>query len=88
MNYYGEFTETHLDDITLLVDNDSKITIDAQINYLWDDEITISVGAQNLFDEYPDKNPYDFIVGAEYSLTAPYGFNGAFYYAEVTWKYE
>ena len=44
-------------------------------------------GVQNLFDEYPDRNPFSGAAGAEYPVTNAYGFNGGFYYmkARYTW---
>jgi len=88
MNYYGEFTETHLDAYSLLIHNDAAITVDAALNYNFSPELRFTVGAQNLFDEYPQEN-VDFggIVGAQYSLTSPMGFNGAYYYAEATYNF-
>ncbi len=88
LNYYGSFTETHLDSGDLLIDNDALFTVDAAVNYTITDDWSVSVGAQNILDEYPQKNTdFDFIVGAQYTLTHPIGFNGAYYYAEVTYNY-
>jgi len=97
LNYYGTYTETHLDDIGLLIDNDAVFTLDAAVNYNISSEFTVTVGAQNLTDEYPERNPYGYTNpygwnggsgwGAKYSLTSPMGFNGAYYYAEATYNY-
>ena len=89
VNYYGAYNETHLDEISLMIDAGAKITIDAAVNYNFSEEVSFTVGAQNLFDQYPERNS-DFdneVVGAKYSLTSPMGFNGAYYYAEVTYSY-
>ena len=45
------------------------------------DMFTVTLGGENLFDEYPDTDhdgTLDF-PGVEYALTSPYGFNGGFY---------
>jgi len=44
------------------------------------------LGAQNLFDSYPTRNPWDFILGAKYPVTAPAGFNGGFYYLKLSFR--
>jgi len=53
------------------------------------------VGANNLFDVYPTKNirstaqyqGSDNVGIFPYSGTTPFGFNGAFYYGKVSWKF-
>jgi len=89
LNHYGSFTETHLDDMTLLIENGAKYTVDAAVNYNITPDWVVTLGAQNLFDEYPQENTAfdNEVVGAQYSLTSPMGFNGAYYYAELTFNY-
>ncbi|HAU22690.1 MAG TPA: TonB-dependent receptor [Erythrobacter sp.] len=79
-NYYGSFYEAHLDDGTLPIDAGSRVTVDAEIGYEVFDGMEIAVGAQNLFDTYPTRNPWAGIAGAEYAVTSPFGFNGGSYY--------
>lgn len=53
-----------------------------------DSGLYFNVGAQNIFDETPDDNPWGALVaGAQYPVHTPYGFNGGFYYARVGWKF-
>jgi len=89
LNYYGAFTETHLDEFAWLIEADAEVTVDLAFNYDISSSFSVTVGAQNIFDEYPQENlDYDTeIVGAKYSLTSPMGFNGAYYYAEATYTY-
>lgn len=87
LNYFGEFQEQHADDDTIPIDVDSQITFDAEVSYHLNDHMTFVLGAQNLFDSYPTKNPWDWILGAKYPVTAPAGFNGGFYYGKVSIKY-
>jgi len=88
INYYGAYTETHLDELSLLIESGAEVTVDASLAYDINPEFTITVGAQNLFDEYPREN-IDFgkFVGAQYSTTSPMGFNGAYYYVGLTYNY-
>ncbi len=82
-NYYGEFFEAHLDDGTLPINAGSEITFDAEVGYDVNDNVQLIVGARNIFDSYPDDNPFAGIVGASYPVTAPGGFNGGSYYVKA-----
>ncbi|MEY4576459.1 MAG: hypothetical protein RL701_1162, partial [Pseudomonadota bacterium] len=61
-----------------------KWITDLDVGFGLTDNVTLSVGAYNLFDVYPDKNG---IIGNEgsgqYGSFAPFGLSGGFYYARV-----
>ncbi len=82
-NYYGSFYEAHLDDGTLPINADSEITFDSEIGYQFTDRMEFIVGARNMFDSFPDDNPFAGIVGSKYPATAPGGFNGGSYYVKL-----
>ena len=94
LNYYGSFYEDHLDsDVVLAADGglpihgDSAVTVDADIGWKFASGLYFSLGAQNLFDEMPDENPWGGVAGARYPVHTPYGFNGGFYYARVGYEF-
>lgn len=87
VNYYGSFFEDHLDDGGLPIEEGSAVTVDAELGWKFASGLYFSVGAQNLFDEVPDDNPWAGIAGAQYPVHAPYGFNGGFYYARVGYTF-
>lgn len=94
VNYYGSFYEDHLDsdvvraqDGGLPIYGDSAITVDVEMGWAFDSGLYFNVGAQNLFDKVPDKNPWAGVAGALYPVHAPYGFNGGFYYARVGYQF-
>lgn len=87
VNYYGSFFEDHLDDGGLPINGDSAVTVDAEMGMKFASGLYFAVGAQNLFDKEPDRNPWDFIAGSKYPVHAPYGINGGFYYARVGYKF-
>lgn len=62
----------------------AKWIADAEIGYKLTDNIDVSVGANNIFDAYPDEIG---IVNADgsglYGSFAPFGLSGGFYYARV-----
>lgn len=79
----------------------SKILADVQVNYVFKDAgVKFSLGANNLFDTYPDKNVIGqsragTIAGIvsspgvfEYSRrSAPFGFNGGYWYMRATYVF-
>ena len=61
---------------------------DAEIAYTVRDALTFVVGAQNVFDEYPQENPGAAAgVGNRYSQYAPYGFNGGLWYGKLSYNF-
>ncbi len=93
-NYYSSWYEDHLDsgvisaaDGGLPIYGGSALIVDAEVGWKFDSGLYFSLGAQNLFDRTPAKNPWSGVAGAEYPVHSPYGFNGGFYYARVGWKF-
>ncbi|MFN7129024.1 MAG: TonB-dependent receptor plug domain-containing protein [Brevundimonas sp.] len=66
-----------------------KTVIDLEGRYQLTDRVGLAVGADNVFDEYPDETPASLnsngVLG--YPYNSPFGFNGRFVYARVnlTW---
>ena len=85
VNYFGDYYEAHLDDGTLPIEPGSEITVDAEIGLRIGNSLSFTLGAQNIFDEVPDDNPWAGIVGAQYPVTSPMGFNGGFWYLRAQW---
>ncbi|MFC0588827.1 TonB-dependent receptor plug domain-containing protein [Novosphingobium aquiterrae] len=77
----------------------AKVTADAEVSYTFMDHFTLAVGANNLFDTYPDRikatadNPIFTLTnstadGQVYPrMGGPFGFNGGFWYARLKVKY-
>lgn len=63
----------------------AKWIADLDVGYDVSDNVTLSVGANNLFDTYPDRNG---IIAADgsgaYGNFAPFGLSGGFYYARAS----
>jgi iron complex outermembrane receptor protein len=67
----------------------STLLVDAEVNVTFNDMFTVTLGGENIFDEYPDREldgTLDFL-GVEYALTSPYGFNGGFYYLRLSMSF-
>lgn len=77
----------------------SKVTADLDVSYTLAEKYTLTVGANNLFDAYPDKlapttaNPIYALTGSTadgqiYPRSGgPFGMNGGFWYARLKVKY-
>ncbi|PNV82794.1 MAG: TonB-dependent receptor [Sulfurimonas sp.] len=71
----------------------AKWVTDTEISYEFSKSFNIALGAENLFNVYPDKWPQTFnaLVGEDsiiqYSQYSPFGVNGAFYYLRVGIKF-
>lgn len=51
------------------------------------DRLNLSVGANNLFDAYPERNGIINSDGSgAYGNFAPFGFSGGFYYGRLSWR--
>jgi len=77
----------------------AKWLTDLDVTYSFSKNITVSVGANNLFDVYPDENIRSKVVNGAafngsdnvgifpYSGISPFGFNGTFYYTKLSLKF-
>ncbi|MFT4942158.1 MAG: iron complex outermembrane receptor protein, partial [Paraglaciecola sp.] len=93
VNYYGEFQGVHVDYDATAITADAAVTVDMEANYFVSDSVTLSVGAQNIFDQeaarinipgggIPNNN-----WGGVYYETSPYGINGGYYYVKATYNF-
>jgi len=62
---------------------------DLEVSYMISSLFNIAVGAENIFNEYPDKwgdtgSPFAGPDGMiQYSQYSPFGYNGAYYYLRI-----
>ena len=81
LNYFSDYYEDHLDAAAGLdIFAGEELTVDLELNYQIDQHFNVAGGARNLFDNFPDRNPFEQFVGAQYPPTSPMGINGGFYY--------
>lgn len=84
VNRFGHFKSTYgYTPITF----GAKWTVDTEVVFKVKKNFNIAVGAENLFNAMPDRwpNSQDWIV--KYSQYAPFGYNGAYYYARAQWRF-
>jgi iron complex outermembrane receptor protein len=83
-SYYGEFFSTLVN--YAQVDNyGAKILFDLELSRAFANGVTLTVGARNLLDTYPDNTPsansFDVLT---FPTASPFGFNGRFVYVRAS----
>jgi iron complex outermembrane receptor protein len=98
-NYFGKSSEQFSTDGAVYRENRIKASLltDLEVSYQISKAWSVSLGANNLFNEYPDKvNPLTLAEqranldnGAVtiYPGFSPYGINGGYYYARAAVKF-
>ncbi|MEM7763769.1 MAG: TonB-dependent receptor [Pseudomonadota bacterium] len=67
----------------------NAILFDAEAGWQMTDSSSVVLGAQNIFDTYPETNPGAAAgVGNLYSQFSPFGFNGGFYYLRYRYAFD
>jgi len=92
---YGEFCSFTLNPLDDQIYAARWLT-DAEVSYVWS-RYTFAVGAENLFDQFPDQNRYFRTPGvftqqinngvSTYPINTPFGMNGRFVYTRVSLRY-
>ncbi len=89
-NYYSEWTDAILiganpNDTSLDQTFGAEWMLDLELSYAFTDAVSVTLGGQNVLDEYPDKDrrPAQRNVGVVYGQFSPIGYNGGFWYARA-----
>lgn len=87
-SYFGEYMLEN--NAGMQTTYSGKWIADLSMRYQATDAIAVRIGAQNLFDTYPDKqdpaNQFNGIFMYP-NTNAPFGFNGGYYYAELSYRF-
>ncbi|QDE30222.1 TonB-dependent receptor plug domain-containing protein [Shewanella polaris] len=90
-NYFGEYYATHADDTSDWGSEmaDAAVTIDLEVSYAVMDNLTVSVGANNIFDQEAQKLKDGTLgeLGAVYYESGPFDYNGGYYYGRVNYRF-
>ena len=79
LNYYGEWDDTG----NGVPGMSSKTLVDVQGAWQFNDSTEFVFGVENLFDTYPDENPFAGDLGQIYAESNPFGFNGGAWYLQA-----
>ena len=84
LNYYGDWYDSR----DVRVYNGDYI-FDLHATRSIGESVTLTLGAQNVFDNQPEDNPNATAVGNRYSPYTPFNYNGAFVYFRIAyaWKW-
>ncbi|MDU0355178.1 TonB-dependent receptor [Paraglaciecola aquimarina] len=95
-NYFGEWFATHADEPDEFSSYGwsetagSSMTIDAEVSYFVNDNITLSIGANNILDREAQKlqqgGAYG-VVSGKYYESGPFDYNGGFYYVKASYTF-
>ena len=66
---------------------DSNTLVDLEGRYTWNERVTLSLGADNLFDEYGTPSPFNSTGNTPFSGYIPYGSSGRFVYGKINMKF-
>ena len=64
-----------------------KVVVDLETQYMADSGLTITLGGNNILNQYPDENPNQTVIGNQYGQFSPFGFAGAFWYARFGYSF-
>lgn len=86
---YGEVTQVNRSGAAYDQTIDPKVVFDLELGYRIGKGIKASVGANNLFNVYPNKLPYNLSSSgfAKYNAYSPYGTSGGFYYGRLSFDF-
>lgn len=66
----------------------AKWITDLDVAYAFTQNFSLAVGANNIFDVYPDKSRIADVIGVQlYAPNSPFGNYGGFYYVRATWTF-
>jgi iron complex outermembrane receptor protein len=84
LSYYDEWFDS--EDVLVY---GGEYLVDLEAAYDLTDALVLSVGGQNVFNTYPDENTGARSgVGNLYSQYSPFGFNGAFWYGRLRYRFD
>ena len=84
MRYYGEWRDySGNSDGDIFQDFGAMVLFDLGVTYQVNDNLSVRVGAENVFDQYPDEATYQASRGLIYSRNAPYDTDGGQYYVRL-----
>jgi len=85
VRYSGDWTDAQANGATDLVQTfGAKALVDLSVSAQLNDQFKLTVGAENLFDTYPDEATFQASRGLIYSRNAPYDTDGGLYYARLS----
>ncbi len=87
MNYYGEY-ENMADGGTFIQTYGAEVQFDLEATYHISESLSLSAGARNIFDEYPDPDTTgDECCGSIYRASSIVDWQGGYYYTKLNYTF-
>jgi len=88
-SYYGEFMDAgpELDGSTDEAYGGEWL-VDLEAAYTFKEHYELTVGGSNIFDNYPDASRLNRIFGMVYPVVSPFGFDGGYWFARLTARFD
>lgn len=88
VRYYGEWLDSSGNiEGDVFQEFGAETFVDASIAYTWRDALTLRVGAENIFDNFPDEATFQANRGLIYSRNAPYDTDGGQWFVRLEARY-
>ena len=84
--HYGGYYDAPTNDGSVSFYPEPELLFDVEVAYDVTSKLSLLLGLQNAFDEYPDENPHGEVAGLIYPEQAPFSFNGGYTYFRVMWS--
>ena len=84
--HYGGYYDAPTNDGSVSFYPEPEMLFDAEVAYDVTSKLSLLLGLQNAFDEYPDENPHGEVAGLIYPEQSPFSFNGGYTYFRVMWS--
>jgi iron complex outermembrane receptor protein len=83
LRWIGPWVDYADQDGTQIQEFSSELFVDASVSFALTERLTLRVGAENLFNAYPDEAALEVSKGLIYSRNAPYDTDGGQYYVRL-----
>ena len=92
LHFFDDFHDFHVNEEAFSINAGERWLLDVEVsrtllNVPFMQAVTLSAGAENVFDQYPRRNPYARALGARYPESSPFGFSGGFYYLRAGFEF-
>ena len=98
LNFFGQFWDSEdgrnaadlgeVSESWLYPAYSDKALLDVELGIPLGENLTLSIGGENVLNTYPDVNPYGAqTVGNQYGQFSPFGFLGAYYYMRLNYTW-
>lgn len=84
-NLYGDYENATNSAGTNIQEYDPSVLFDLEVSYQVSESLSLSAGARNIFDTYPDEDEGDMCCGAIYWSANIIDWQGGYYYARLNY---